>query len=347
MTTKLDDSKYSETHGTSLSLNAGDKKARESLLAKILKEHGDDSVQIGKASPIETISTGSLALDIATGIGGYPRGRITQIAGWESSGKTTHALKAAANVQEQGGTVAFIDTEYALDPAWAEKLGVNLGTFEWIKVDSLEVAGEVAVDLADSSVYDMIILDSIAGSPIKAVVAGELGDANMGKRAKIMSDFMPKLNGPVSRNHLWMIITNQLRDSLNMYNPKPVRPGGHALNFHSSMTVDLKSKRKDDQVLIKATLEKNKLAPPGRQAEYIMDVNGYIDMVDELSGILTDASLIERLGIVRAGAWYTFPVELFPNYEEPKFNGKAKIMEALADLDAFDRVVAHVKSCLM
>jgi recombination protein RecA len=347
MTTKTDDSKYSETHGSSLSLNAGDKKARESLLAKILKEHGDGSVQIGKAAPIEAISTGSLALDIATGIGGYPRGRITQISGWESSGKTTHALKAAANVQERGGTVAFIDTEYALDPHWAEKLGVNLGTFEWIKVDSLEIAGEVAVDLAESSVYDMVILDSIAGSPIKAVVAGELGDANMGKRAKIMSDFMPKLNGPVSRNHLWMIITNQLRDSLNMYSPKPVRPGGHALNFHSSMTVDLKSKRKDDQLIVKAIVEKNKLAPPGKQVEYLMDVNGYIDMVDELAGILTDSSLQETFGIIRAGAWYTLPQELFPDYPEAKFNGKAKIMEALADLDAFERVVHYVKSKVM
>lgn len=348
MTTKKDDSKYSERADEAhVAFNAGDKKARESVLAKLLKEHGAESVQIGKAEPVEAVSTGSLALDIATGIGGYPRGRITQLAGWESSGKTTHALRAAANVQEAGGTVAFIDTEYALDTAWAEKIGVNMGSFEWIKVDSLEVAGEVAVDLAESGVYDMVILDSIAGSPIKAVVQGDLGDANMGRRAKIMSDFMPKLNGPVSRNHLWMIITNQLRDSLNMYSPKPVRPGGHALNFHSSMTVDFKSKRKDNELLIKATLEKNKMSPPGKQAEYVMDENGYIDVVDELAGILTDNSLTERLGIIRAGAWYTFPKELFPEYEEPKFNGKAKIAEALADLDVYYRVAEYVKSKIM
>lgn len=346
MTTKKDDSKYSE-RGEPVSLNAGDKKARDGVLAKILKEHGDESVQIGKPEAVEVISSGSLALDIATGIGGYPRGRITQISGWESSGKTTHALKAAANVQEKGGTVAFIDTEYALDTSWAEKLGVNLGTFEWIKVDSLEVAGEVAVDLAESSVFDMVILDSVAGSPIKAVVSGELGDANMGKRAKIMSDFMPKLNGPVSRNHLWMIITNQLRDSLNMYNPKPVRPGGHALNFHSSVTIDLKSKRREKEILVKALVEKNKLAPPGKMAEYIIDENGYIDLVDELATILTNSDLLGELGIVKAGAWYSFPQELFPDYPEAKFNGKPKILEALADVEVFERVVEHVKSVLM
>lgn len=343
MTTKKDESTYAEP----VAMNSGDKKARDALLAKLLKEHGAESVQIGKAEPVEAVSTGSLALDIATGIGGYPRGRITQLAGWESSGKTTHALRAAANVQEAGGTVAFIDTEYALDTSWAEKIGVNLGAFEWIKVDSLEVAGEVAVDLAESGVYDMVILDSIAGSPIKAVVQGDLGDANMGRRAKIMSDFMPKLNGPVSRNHIWMLITNQLRDSLNMYSPKPVRPGGHALNFHSSMTVDFKSKRKDGELLIKATLEKNKMSPPGRQAEYIMDENGYIDIVDELAGILTDSALTDTLGIIRAGAWYTFPQELFPDYEEAKFNGKGKIAEALADLEAYERVSQYVKSKIM
>lgn len=343
MTSKKDETNYAEHH----SLSSATKKARDSLIAKLLKEHGEDAVQIGKAEPVEAISTGSLALDIATGIGGYPRGRITQISGWEASGKTTHALKAAANVQEAGGNVAFIDTEYALDTAWAEKLGVNMVEFEWIKVDSLEIAGEVAVDLAESGVYNMVILDSIAGSPIKAVVHGELGDANMGKRAKIMSDFMPKLNGPVSRNNLWMVITNQLRDSLNMYNPRPVRPGGHALNFHSSMTVDLKSKRKDREVLIKAVVEKNKISPPGRTAEYIMDENGYIDLVDELASILTDSLLLEPLGIVKTGAWYALPKELFPEYEEPKFNGKPKITEVLADLEVYERVANYVKSKLM
>ena len=143
MVLKRDTERYSDT--INYPLNAGDKKSREEVISKIIKEHGADSVQIGNLAPIEVVSSGSLALDIATGIGGYPRGRITQISGWESSGKTTHVLKVAANIQELGGTVAFIDTEYALDISWAENLGVNLDAFEWVRVDSLEVAGEVSV----------------------------------------------------------------------------------------------------------------------------------------------------------------------------------------------------------
>jgi recombination protein RecA len=344
MTSKSDESNYSVTH-SNRHFNSGDKKARDAVVAKLQKEYGE-AVQIGKAEPIEVISTGTLSLDIATGIGGYPRGRITQIAGWESAGKTTHALKAIANLQAEGGTAAFIDTEFALDPKWAEKQGVNMGNLEWIKPENLEIAGEIAVDLAESGVFDMIVLDSVAGSPIKAVVDGDLGDSNMGKRAKLMSDMMPKLNGPVSRNHLWMIFTNQLRDSLNMYSPKPVRPGGHALNYHASMTIDLKAKREKDVVLIKATIEKNKLSAPFRVAEYRMNAEGYIDLVDELATILTDSELGERLSVTRGGSWYYFPAHLFPDMEESKFQGKAKLAEALEEVDAYERLSEYVKAKL-
>jgi recombination protein RecA len=346
MTLKSDDSEYSSNFPK---LNSGSKKTLEPTLNKIKKDFGE-SVQFGNLRrEIDVVSTGSLALDVATGIGGYPRGRITQIAGWESSGKTTHALNAVANIQERGGLVAYIETEYARDPLWAEKQGVNVEHLIWLQIDDLETAGETAVDLASSGQVDMIVLDSVAGAPIKAVVAGDLGDSNMGKRAKIMSDFMPKLNGPVSRNNVWMIFTNQLRDSLDPYKPKPVRPGGHALDFHSSMIVDLKAKKEKttspvSYVDIRASVEKNKLATPFKIAEYVMDFTGYIDPVVEAVNILTDGSYAEILGVERAGPWYTLPKHLFPSMEEAKFQGQKKIQEALAEIDVLENCINFIKS---
>lgn len=349
MVMKKDDSNFEPSAEGFPPLHGGDKKALSSLITRIQKDFGE-SVQVGELNrSIETVSTGSFVLDLATGIGGYPRGRITTIAGWESSGKTTHALRAIAAIQERGGTAAFIDTEYALDLTWAERLGVNIGTLLWLQVEDLETAGEVAVDLAQSAAVDMIVLDSVAGSPIKAVVGGDLGDSNMGKRAKIMSDFMPKLNGPVSRNNVWMIFTNQLRDSLDPYKPKPVRPGGHALSFHSSMIVELRSKRdnKTGEVSTKAVVEKNKLSSPGRVAEYTMGADGYINLVEEIATILTTNEYSDILGVTRAGAWYTVPQELFPDMDEAKFMGKQKLEEALAEVEAFERAEAYIKQKMM
>lgn len=351
MTLKEDKYEYGQENAPAL--NAGGTKGLTTVINKLQKEFGE-TVQIGDAKKaVDTISTGSLALDIATGIGGYPRGRITQIAGWESAGKTTHALKAIANVQRAGGTAVFIDTEYALDPMWAERQGVNMEDLTWLQIDDLETAGEAAIDLADSGMVDMIIFDSIAGAPIKAIVSGDLGDSNMGKRAKLMSDAMTKLNGPVARNNVWMIFTNQLRDSLDPYKPKPVRPGGHAIGFHASMIIDIRSKREKNSkgdpsyIDIKAVVEKNKLAAPGRTAEYVMDFDGIIDPVSELTKIVTNNDLLGQLDIVRTGAWYTFPQELFPDMKEAKFQGQPKIYEALTEVDALDRVTAYVKERLL
>lgn len=348
MTLKSDDTNYS---AESPDLNRGSRKNLQPLLNKLQKDFGE-TVQIGELGrKIDVISTGSLSLDIATGIGGYPRGRITQIAGWESAGKTTHALKAAAAVQERGGLVAFIDTEYALDPQWSEKQGVNVQDLIWLQIDDLETAGEAAVDLAESGEVDMIIFDSVAGAPIKAVVEGELGDSNMGKRAKIMSDFMPKLNGPVSRNNVWMIFTNQLRESLNMYSPKPVRPGGHALSFHSTMIVEIKAKKDSNKAAtglnVKTYVEKNKLAAPFKDAEYFIDFTGYIDPVVEATNIITAPQYAEVLGVARAGAWYTLPDELFPGEDEGRFQGQTKIMEALAEVDILEATIAYIRRKLL
>lgn len=318
------------------------------VLTKLKKSYGD-SFQFGDSNKeVDVISTGSLSLDIALGIGGYPRGRITQLAGWESAGKTTHSLFAIANLQKVGGSVAYIDTEYALDPRWAEKLGVDMSSITWIQPDDLEAAGEIAVDLAESGSFDMIVMDSVAGAPIQAVVDGELGDANMGKRAKIMSTFLPKLNGPVARNGVWMLFTNQLRDSLNIRSPKPVTPGGHALSFHASITVWLRAKMivppgktEASHVEITATVEKNKLSPPRRVASYQMDFDGNVNVVEELAGIITNPEYLDRLDIARSGAYYTLPDAMLIG-TDLRFHGKAEIASALTEVESYERARAYV-----
>lgn len=349
MTLKEDNSNYS-VQEESPPLNAGSPKDVSSFLAKLKKTYGDNIQFAGVKRSVETVSTGSLILDLATGIGGYPRGRITILAGWESAGKTTHALRSAAILQQKGGVIGYIDTEFALDLDWAEKLGVNTdeSVFTVIQPEDLETAGEAAVEMATSGVFDMIIFDSVAGAPIKAVVDGDLGDSNMGRRAKLMSDFMPKLNGPVSRNHVWMIFTNQLRDSLNMYKPKPVRPGGHALNFHASMIIDFSAKRTPSGGSeVKARVEKNKLSTPGKDALYTVNSDGSIDLVDELAEIITTPEYSEILGVTRSGSWYNVPKEWSPDVEEPKYQGKPALTTFLAEVEAFERVASYVKDKML
>jgi recombination protein RecA len=338
MTMKNDDTMYSD------SLNR-EKKSFTNLINKLKKEFGDTiRVFDGSREKVnDVVSTGSLSLDIATGIGGYPRGRITQIAGWESTGKTTHALMAAANVQARGGSVAYIDTEFVYDPVWATKIGVNTDDLLCLQIDDLESAAEATVDIAQSGEFDMIIFDSIAAAGIRAVHEGELGDSNMGKRAKIMSDFMTKLNGVVSKNNIWMIFVNQLRESLDPYKPLPVRPGGKALSFHASMIIDLKAKKEKGKgtpshTVVTATVGKNKLAAPYREAEYILDFNGQINPISEIVNILTNKEYMDILGVSLAGSWYTVPTDWFPDMEEARFQGSGKISEALEDLDALERV---------
>ena len=329
------------------------KKSHTHLINRLKKEFGD-SIRVfdGSREKVnDVVSTGSLSLDIATGIGGYARGRITQIAGWESTGKTTHALMAAANVQARGGAVAYIDTEFVYDPVWATKIGVNTDELLCLQIDDLESAAEATVDIAQSGEFDMIIFDSIAAAGIRAVHDGELGDSNMGKRAKIMSDFMTKLNGVVSKNNIWMIFVNQLRESLDPYKPLPVRPGGKALSFHASMIVDLRARKEKGKgtpsyTLITATVSKNKLAAPYREAEYILDFNGQINPISEIINLITNKEYMDVLGVSLAGSWYTVPSDWFPDMEEPRFQGSTKLAEKLEDLDALEHVRSIVLSKL-
>lgn len=349
MNMKSDDSDFV---GDNLELKGpSSKRDITTLINRINKKFGDSVQYIDKAGTVDVISTGSIVLDLATGIGGYPRGRITTIAGWESSGKTTHTLRAAANVQKRGGMVAIIDTEYSLYHAWMEKLGVDTSPEKllWFQGADLEAAGDLAVTLAESGEFDMIIFDSVAGAPIKAQLDGDLGDANMGRRAKIMSTFMPKLNGPVSRNNIWMIFTNQLRSGMSQYEPK-VQPGGHALKFHSSLIIELRSKHdKNNNVFnVTANIEKNKLATPGKQAKYVMTEDGEIDPLDEVVTILTSEEYREILNVERpSAAYYILPTEITEG-EPLKCHGRGAIAESLAnDADMFRRAEAHIRKKLL
>lgn len=313
---------------------------------------------------VDVIPTGSLTMDIALGVGGVARGRIFEIAGENATGKTTRCLNIAKNAQALGYTVAFIDTEYALDKEWARSIGVKVAKtskFEdgmvIINVDSLEEAGETAVLLAQSGEVDVIIFDSVAGAPIEAVLDGELGDANMGVRARIMSQFMPKINGPVKKNGCWMLFTNQIRLTMDKYSPY-VTPGGKALPFHASQRMFLISAKKEKTAnpnvapsfsTITFEVNKNKLAPPFRRGEYKMYyADGSIDNHSELADILTSAENLALLGIVKGGSWYTLPPELVaPGYPN-RLNGSAALTEMFAsDLEHFQNVVSYVRSKLI
>lgn len=326
MKTKRDNSEYG--------------KQLQKLLGDISKQHG---VVIGEIPPVESFTSGILSLDMATGIGGYPKGRITVVAGWESSGKTTHCLKSAALMQKAGGTVAFIDAEWTFDPVWAESLGVSVEDLILVRADSLEDAAEASVELAESGLVDMIILDSIAGAPIEAVVEGDLGDANMGIRARIMSQYMPKITGPAARNDVVVLIINQLRESLNMFSPRPVMPGGKALGFHSSLTVHLSRKAPTSSMPEQPTtafIAKNKVSVPFKTVTYLIDETGNVDEIDELVSIILERT--EELGIEKGGSWLTLPKEI-SGEEGMRVQGKPKLLALFReDLDLFEKAKEHV-----
>ena len=339
-------------------------KKKESVFKTVAKKY--EGVSIGafsKTNVVDVIRTGSLSLDIALGIGGVARGRIFEISGMESHGKTFIALNVAKNAQAMGYKGAFIDTEYGLDPDWAEQIGVKISPtgdpkdgMVVVNVESLEDAGEAAVMLAESGEVDFIIFDSVAGAPIRAVVEGDLGDANMGVRARIMSQFMPKINGPVKRNNVWMLFTNQLRMTMDQYNPT-ITPGGKALPFHASQRVHIVSAKKEKTdpgkppSYLEVTLEvkKNKLAPPFRRAHYELTfADGSIDTFQELAEIMTDSKNLQDLGVIQTGAWYTLPPEMLAPGYEGKINGTVKVAEMFAsDLDHFEKVVEYVRSKLI
>ena len=288
----------------------------EAAISSITKNYGEGSImRLGDAHKvqIDVIPTGSLALDMALGVGGVPRGRVVEIYGPESSGKTTLMLHVIANAQKAGGLAAFIDAEHALDPAYARKLGVNLDDLLVSQPDSGEEALTICETLARSNALDVIVIDSVAALVPKAELEGEMGMATMGMQARLMSQALRKLTGVLSKAKTTCIFTNQIREKVGiMFGNPETTPGGKALKFYASVRIDIRRKDtiKDGSGTaignhVKVKVVKNKVAPPFCEAEFDIFYN---QGIDRLGGIL-DVGV--ELGVIdKKGAWLQFQGEL-------------------------------------
>jgi len=289
-------------------------KALDTALAQIERQFGKGSVmKMGDRGPqvVEVIPTGSIALDIALGIGGLPRGRIVEIYGPESSGKTTVALHAIANAQRQGGIAAFIDAEHALDPEYARKLGVDIDALLVSQPDTGEQALEIMDMLIRSGALDIIVVDSVAALVPRAEIEGEMGDSHMGLQARLMSQALRKITGALHQSNTTAIFINQLRDKIGVFFGTPeTTTGGKALKFYASVRMDVRriETLKDGQDAVgnrtRVKVVKNKMAPPFKQAEF--------DIIYG-TGISREGSLIDlgvEVGVVKkSGAWYTYEAD--------------------------------------
>ena len=292
------------------------KRALSAALGQIEKQFGKGSVmRMGDRTveAVETIGTGSLMLDIALGIGGLPKGRVIEIYGPESSGKTTLTLQTIAECQKAGGTCAFIDAEHALDPVYAQKLGVNLDELYLSQPDTGEQALEIADMLVRSNAVDMVVVDSVAALTPRAEIEGEMGDQLPGLQARLMSQALRKLTGNIKRSNCMVIFINQLRQKIGIMMPgqsNEVTTGGNALKFYASVRLDIRrigSIKKGDEIIGNQTrikVVKNKLAPPFKQVITEILYGEGISREGELIDMGVDAKLVEK-----AGAWYSYDGE--------------------------------------
>ncbi len=288
------------------------KKALAAALGQIERQFGKGTVmRMGDANAIrnvETVSTGSLALDIALGAGGVPKGRVIEIYGPESSGKTTLTLHIIAEVQKQGGTAAFIDAEHALDPHYAKKLGVNIDDLLISQPDTGEQALEVTDMLTRSGAVDIIVIDSVAALTPKAEIEGDMGDSHMGLQARLMSQALRKLTANIQKSNTLLIFINQIRMKLGvMFGNPETTTGGHALKFYASVRMDIRrvgSLKKGDEIIgnhTRVKVVKNKIAPPFKQAEFEILYGEGISREGELVELGVKEGLIGK-----AGSWYSY-----------------------------------------
>ncbi len=323
---------------------AGEKgRALEAALAQIDRAFGKGSVmKLGKGGVVaemESVSTGSLGLDLALGIGGLPRGRVVEIFGPESSGKTTLALHVAAEVQKAGGTAAFIDAEHALDPGYAQKLGVNLDELLVSQPDTGEQALEITDTLVRSNAVDIIIIDSVAALTPRAEIEGEMGDSLPGLQARLMSQALRKLTASISKSKCIVLFINQIRMKIGvMYGSPETTTGGNALKFYASVRLDIRrtgSIKSRDEIIgnnVRVKVVKNKVAPPFREVEFDIMYGEGISKLGEIIDLGVKAGVIDK-----SGSWFSWNSTRIGQ-------GRENVREFLkANPDIADQIEAQVR----
>ena len=318
------------------------KKALETAIARIEKDYGKGTImRLGDDIPVnvESLSTGSLSLDLALGIGGVPRGRIVEIYGPEASGKTTLALHVVASAQKNGGEAAYIDVEHALEPAYARALGVDIDSLLISQPDTGEQALDIAESLVRSGAIDVLVIDSVAALIPRVELEGEVGDTVVGALARLMSQAMRRLAGAISKNNCTVIFINQLRQKIGvMYGNPETTPGGRALKYFSSVRIDV---RRIETLKVggemignrtRAKIVKNKVAPPFKEAEFDIIYGEGISKIGEIVDLGVKLDLIDK-----AGAWYT--------YGDVRVQGRDSMKEFLREHpDVSDQIEAEIRA---